>query len=217
MKKKNILFVFAHMDDEVYSLGTMLKLKKEGHNIFIITVCGNGRAAELHTNYPRRKAWEAVNLLFDIDDPKGFGFYDLYLAHIPVEKEHEIKVIISREIKNKKINYVFTNNSGDQHQDHKKISELVRLCCREDNTTIEKLYECYVPGTCERGEGIKDFNVAIEVSEFIDEKKKYLSMYGNELKNSNTIESTIAGNLYFGRLYNCQFAEIFKLVYSRHI
>ncbi len=39
---KNVLFVLAHLDDEVFSTGTIQKMKEQGGNVHILIICGNG-------------------------------------------------------------------------------------------------------------------------------------------------------------------------------
>lgn len=218
MAKKNILFILAHMDDEVYSSGTIMKLIEDGHKVHLLTLCGEGRTIEKHKNSARIQAWKKISEELGLTKCTSSSYYDLSLKYMDEASERSFKIIIEQEIRNYDIDWVFTNHEFDQHSDHKAVSELVRLCCREDRSTVKKLYECYIPGSTERGiDGIKHFNIVIEISKYISKKKELLKLYGTELLNANDIDGTILGNSYFGKMYGFKYAEIFKLVYSKGI
>ena len=216
MSKKNILFVLAHMDDEVYSSGTIMKLIEDGHNIHLLTICGLGRSVEKHTNHSRIQAWKKIGKELKLSNQISLEFYDLSLKNLNESDELLVKLTIEREIKTRGIDWVFTNCSEDQHSDHRIVSEITRLCCREDRSSIKKLIECYIPGSTERGkENINNFNISIGIDKYVAKKREFLKLYGTELSNSNSVDSTMIGNMYFGNLSGQGSAEIFKLVYEK--
>lgn len=216
MAKKNILFVLAHMDDEVYSSGTIMKLIEDGHKVHLLTICGKGRSIDVHETANRIKALKKIQESVGFTKFAVLEYYDLSLGYLTSTDCENIKYMINQEIKSYKIDWVFTNHSNDQHLDHRTVSELVRLCCREDRSSVKKLYECYIPGSTERGtDGIKNFNTVIEIDKYVQRKREFLKLYGTELSASNNADSTIIGNMYFGKLNGCNHAEIFKLIYSK--
>ena len=63
MISKNILFIYAHLDDEtILSYGTLAKLTKN-NNILLVTLCGNGREDD-YTKYRAKQYYQIWFFLY---------------------------------------------------------------------------------------------------------------------------------------------------------
>jgi hypothetical protein len=211
---KNILFVFAHYDDESYSAGTIKKLIEQGHQVYILIVCGNGA----YLNDGRSTIFKE-NLKKFGSGCEGYSlkYFDLTLNDLMESVKNDIKKNISKFIEDKNIDEVYTNNGDDLHFDHEEVSQMVKIVCRPgSNQPVKKLYECYVAGAAEYGlEGICGFNHFTDISAYQSFKESILMSYSNYLKNGSSIKNAINVSEYMGGLYNMKFAEMFKLVWSK--
>jgi LmbE family N-acetylglucosaminyl deacetylase len=209
---KKILFVLAHMDDEIYHAGTISKLREQGHKVYLFTVCGQGRKDD--EQYEKRfKAYDkVVKLLFD--GYKSLNLYDLTLTH---EDEKLIKHNLGNFIYSYDIDTVYTHFKHDLHDEHKLVSKCVRTECRPATSKVCELYECYTPGSTEYGGNfnIDEWNEFININKYLTLKVDIMKLYNNELKGANTVDSTLDCNSYFARLYNQSYTEIFKCIYRK--
>ena len=213
-EEETVLFVMSHMDDESYQAGTILKLKQEGFKIVLVTVCGLGRKNDKN-NQERLKTYnENCEILFD--KRISLNYHDLFINSDKKKKSIEKK--IRKVITEYKVNWVFTHFNKDQHQDHRIVSDIVTLLCRPDRTDIDSFCYCYTPGSTERGENfnISEWTFICDITKYFQMKNEMLKKYGKELKGiGNSLNSFSIYN-YFGELYNCSFAEIFKTVYTKN-
>ena len=208
--KKNILFVFAHYDDEAFSAGTIRKMVNEGHNVQVLIICGNGYVLD----EPRKEMFKKnVGLMGCCGST--LKYFDLTLSDLKEEVKSEIKASVSQLIIDDKIDYVYTNHSGDLHPDHKIVSDMIRTACRPGLTTIKGLYECYISGATEYGLGIYNFNIIVDVTDTYPIKKQCFVNYDTHLKNGSSWEVTNNCSKYIGGLYNIQYTEMFKLIWEK--
>jgi LmbE family N-acetylglucosaminyl deacetylase len=206
---KNVLFILAHMDDESFSAGTIKKMVDKGIIVTTLIVCGNGYVL----SDDRRAIIEKNLKLLGV---VGFTlqYFDLSLSDLKQDVYGEIKESIQKLIMSTRADTVFTNNSGDLHPDHKIISNLVRTVCRPSSTTVKSLYECYIPGSTEYGEGINAFTTVVDVSEYLSVKMKCLENYGTSLKAATSVDSALNASSYFGSMNGYKYAEIFKPIFT---
>ena len=209
---KNVLFILAHYDDESFSIGTILRMRNAGYKVHVKIVCGNG----YHLDDTRIAAFankmHQLNIGYSI-----MGYFDLTLNdlnHTTVVinmKEH-----LSQFIEEGDYDTIFTNHGGDHHKDHQFVSDIVRTVCRPGTSkAVKALYECYVPGSTELGEGTNKFNTIIDIGVYEASILDYQSMYKNDLKGSTSIESAEAARYYFGKMYGFGSVEIFKCIFDK--
>lgn len=202
-----IAFVFSHLDDESYGpLGTIMKLTKD-HEVFLLTLCKGTKK-----NYKnRQKIFKEICLRIGV---KSFIFnnYDLNLEYRKTVDE------LTRKIEEISPEIVYTNNILDIHIDHKITSEACLVACRPKLTsTVRQFYMCEIPASSEWSFSAFDPNVYINIEEYIEEKKKLLSLYDSELyeyPDARSIESMKDLAKYRGRQIGVKYAESFKLVFS---
>ncbi len=212
---KNVLFILAHMDDEIYHMGNILKHKDAGHEVFLLTVCGNGRRQDLDNEFRSNAYKDIVTDIFS-----GFltlNFYDIELSEIGYKEKQAIKLHIDDMLNKFEIDTIYTHFKHDQHNDHKLVNELSHLVARPDRTKLTEFIECYTPGSTERGGhfNILEWNQFIDITDFANEKVKILMKYSNELKGSNTKIGTVAGNVHFGNHVNMSCVEIYKIIWRK--
>lgn len=170
---KNILVVLSHLDDEIYVLGLMLKLKEEGYNIHFLTICGKGllkdnKEDQLHriNNY-----YNIINNHFTSDI---LDYNDLTLTYNTRHDDEFIKEKINHLINKHEIDTVVTHYYNDMHSDHKKVSELVRVVCRPYVSRVKKLLGCYIPGNHQE---LNNFNTVVDISANIELITTYAHNY----------------------------------------
>ena len=117
MKKREILVIVAHPDDEtIWVGGTLLRTK---FNKTIICLC---RKNDKDRNPRFKKACEvlkAIGYIFDLDDSER-GYYK------KISSEEIIKKIL-RVTKGKNYDYVFTHGKNGEygHQRHKQVHDAI--------------------------------------------------------------------------------------------
>ncbi len=145
----------------------------------------------------------------------SFGYFDLTLNSLNNEVIDGIKEAVSAYIDNEKIDTVFTNHGGDLHSDHKKLSEMVRIICRPSSSNVKALYECYVPGAAEYGEGVQEFRTVVDTTEYRAVSDACAKEYGSLMKNATSMDGIWNSSQYFGSLNGFKFAEIFKCIFNK--
>ncbi len=213
---KNILFVLAHMDDEVYQMGTILRYLENGHNVYLLTIHGKGRLLDKNHNSRITQFKKVCQETFTDYDKLTFLDIDSYFE-INSKGNKILKDKIEECISKWNICTVYTHFKYDLHLDHQMVSNAVRLVVRPDRSDIRELYECYIPGSTERG---SNFNISewTEVTEIkhILEKMKLVQGYGEELRGSNSHYGILNGSKYFGSMFGFEHAEIFKCIFKKN-
>ncbi len=207
MENKNIMFVLAHYDDEAFNWGTIKKYLNEGANISIVIVCGNGNSL----NDERR------DIFFDNCSKNGvwydnLNFFDLTLSDLEHSIKAKIKNHLTKIISLKKIDWIITNNSDDLHEDHQTVSKMIRTVCRPYQTSVKKLYECYIPGSEFNSADLSVFKTIVDISDTIDDKHDCFISY----RDLSPFYMNASNNhsKYLGSLYNIEYAEQFKLIWE---
>ena len=206
---KNILYVLAHFDDETFSSGTIIKQVREGHNVNVLIICGNG--ADLNDD-----RYSIFNTNMSLIKATGYSlkYFDLTLRDLKEDIKIEIKKSIEKFINNHQIDIVYTNHGGDLHSDHQVVSEMIRVVCRP-YSNIEALYECYVPGAAEYGKGVNNFNTIVDITEIANLKSQCVLNYKNYLKNGSSHDTCMLQSQYIGSLYGFKYAEHFKMIWQK--
>lgn len=216
-RKRKVLFVLAHLDDEAFSSGTIRKMVDDGDTVSVLVICGAGAGENLDLERAN-----IFNKNMEIMGATGstFLYSDLDLAYLDYEHKESIKDAITRKLRTTEADTVFTNNVDDIHPDHRAVAKMVRTVCRprsEAAEKVERLYECYIPGATEYGKGIDDFKVIVDISDTYPVRQECMLAYGDYLKGASSYNTAIKSSSYFGELYNFEYAEIFKLVWDRSI
>lgn len=212
MISKNILFIYAHLDDEtILSYGTLAKLTKN-NNILLVTLCGNGREDD-YTKYRAKQYYQICRKL-------NINHTSLSENDLSLDK-NKISNYLNSCISNFKPDIVFTHSQKDLHFEHRLVAEQVLLHCRNiPNSTIKSLYTSVSPTyNWTYGQyGSFQPNTFIDISEYAKEKEEALKLYDMELpKNqldNRSIDSIMTWNKMYGHTIGVEYAEPYEQVFS---
>ena len=213
LNSKKVLFVLAHYDDESFSAGTIKKMINLGIEVSVLIICGNGDSL----SDPRRDAylnnWRNIIPQVEIFT---LGYFDLSLNSLGNDVRLELAQSVRDYIYSYAPDTVITNNSGDIHRDHKFVSDMIRVITRPSQEhNVKKLYECYVPGSTEYGEGVNAFTHIVDISNEAPYRDTIIGNYELPDRGMSNQAGARLSSQYFGMLNNCAMAEIFKPIYTR--
>jgi LmbE family N-acetylglucosaminyl deacetylase len=212
MKNKNILFIYAHMDDEtLLSYGTLAKLTKN-NNILLVTLCGNGR----ENDYKKTRAKQYCQILKKIN----INHTSLTENDLSLDK-NKISNYLNNCILSFKPDIVFTHSQKDLHFEHRLTAEQVLLNCRNiPNSTVKSLYTTVSPTYNWTYGQYGNFqpNIFIDISEYAKEKKEALKLYDMELpKNqldNRSVSSIMTWNKIHGYTIGVEYAEPYEQIFN---
>lgn len=135
----NLAAIMAHQDDELMCLGTMLKMRKAGHNLAFICLT-DGAAGMVHlpdmpiAEAARIRDIEMKNLAAEIDAQYiCLNRPDEYLYDTA-----ELRLELIEAIRLVKSDVIFTHNTVDYNADHMATCLLVRQCAMQAALPIQK-------------------------------------------------------------------------------
>lgn len=211
----NIMFIFAHPDDEAFGpAGTIAKLAEE-HTVWVVSLCKGNRPGNEQVEYSRQQAFEescaslgAIPLIYHSSD--------LHLEyHAAVRDVRTAMDIAKPEI-------VYTHSISDLHKDHRMVAEVVMAACRPTPASkVKELYFCELPASTDWSFGKIGSAFAPttykDVTAFIEKKRRALLMYATEIyefPDARSVGSMEAMALNRGRQVGCEYAEAFQLVFA---
>ena len=211
-----IIFILAHPDDESFGPGgTIAKLSKE-HDVHVFSLCNGARPGNEQVSNARVQAfYQACNLL----GAKGtiHNVPDLSLTYPTTVSR--VETIINQM----KPEVVYTHNMSDVNMDHRVIAEASIVACRPKPTaTVKKLYFTEVPASTDwsfsKVQPVFEPNTYVDISEFIEMKKRALSLYSTETymyPDARSIEAMEIRAKFRGTQVGVNFAEAFQLVFDK--
>lgn len=203
---KKILLVTAHPDDAEISMGgTIRKLLNQGHYIINIIF-------SIPSNIKVRKQ-EAM------ESSKNFGYEVQFSKYSEGKNVEDIPMhILIKELDEiiEKINpdEVYTHWMNDSHQDHQKLSKVVRSCFRKKQFTLYEFEQINQNNNIAANQFHP--NIYSDITEFMEDKKRMITLFqsqlsgymGHYLVNAEHIGS------WRGSQVNCKYAETFLLIFS---
>jgi LmbE family N-acetylglucosaminyl deacetylase len=125
----NVVSVMAHQDDELMCLGTMIKMKKSGHNLHFICLTDGSMGMAHMPDMPLDEA--AAVRHREISDLAArlnatytcLGVRDEFLFDCK-----EIRVALINALRATKADLVFTHFTSDYNLDHSTTNQLVKQC-----------------------------------------------------------------------------------------
>ena len=212
----SVLFVFAHPDDEAYGpAGTIAKIA-EKNEVYILSLCKGDRPGQEHVSDQRVQAFYQSCLELGAKPIlKEFSDCKLEYASTLLEIEDTIRKV--------KPSIVYTHCISDLHKDHRLVAECCMVACRpKPGGPVNELYFCEMPTSTAWPFGqlspIFSPNVYIDVSKFMDVKKKVLSLYSSEVyafpdaRSGGSVETLAT---YRGYQCGIHRAEAFQLIFFR--
>ncbi len=220
MKKKNILIIAPHADDEILGVGgTISKYINNNYDVIILILTNaNIGAPELYTKNDIKKIRAEA-----IKSHKFLGVRKTIFADFPALKldqypSYQISNYINKLIIKYKPNLMFLPYPDDIHVDHKITYQSSMVAARPINkVSIEKilLYEV-LSETNYTLHMKKKFNPNYfeNITDTIDFKLKAMSYYKSQLKkypNSRSLEMIKYLASFRGAFINAKFAESFMV------
>jgi len=222
-KKKSVLIVAAHPDDEVLGCGgTIAKLSSLGLNINILFL-SNGEdsriASKLEIKKRILKRKNAAKLASKILGSKSPNFADL--SDNQLDKYPLIKIIkiIEKNIKKYKPSIIYTHFKNDLNIDHQIVNRAVITACRpQKNSPVKSLFFFEVPSSTEwridSKKKIFNPNWFEDISKTKNKKLLALKAYKSELRkwpHSRSIKGVSALFTWRGASVGVDAAEAFML------
>lgn len=205
---ENVLIVGAHFDDaELGAGGTAAKLVSEGKKVYKITLTDNV------TNFKQK----SINVSYEssLSDSaracKELGVIEI-TDFIPeqcnkLKYSTEIMQRLEKIIFNLKIDTIFFHNDRDMNQDHIEASKICLTAGRHCKNILEYQSNGYVLDMAYYP------TYFVDISKFIDKKKKSLGCYSDEHNRFNRLfETCIERNHIWGYANEVEYAEGFKVV-----
>tara|TARA_Y100001958_G_C21162611_1_gene496140 strand:- start:89 stop:763 length:675 start_codon:yes stop_codon:yes gene_type:complete len=220
MKKKKILVVAAHPDDELLGCGGTLALLSKKNKIFALffTDGVSARKVKNSKNAEKRKENSLKSLkIIGIKKSKFLNFPDNELDKVPLLKiTKEIEIII----KNFKPDTIFTHSNVDLNIDHEIISRAVVTATRpKPNFCVKNILLFETLSSTEWNFNLKkktfNPNYYIDISKTINTKIKAAKAYKNEIsswphpRSINGIKNLAK---YRGQSVGLKYAEAFYLL-----
>jgi len=217
---KKILVISAHPDDETLGLGgTLLKHKSKGDEIFwlIVTDVFEKDGFSKERVETRKREVEIVANMYGFTKVFKLGFsttqLDYSLLGQLIQKISQVVNEVTPEI-------LYTLNRSDAHSDHRIIAEAVSACTKSFRFPFIKqvlMYEClseteFAPALHEK---IFLPNYFVDITDFIDEKIKIMSVFESELSAPpfpRSIENINALATLRGSMVGVRYAESFQLL-----
>jgi N-acetylglucosamine malate deacetylase 1 len=210
------MFILSHPDDEAFGpAGTIAKLASE-HSVCVVSLCKGNRPGNEDVEESRKEAF--TNSCHKLGAwGVMFNSSDLHLEY------HQALSDVNQIIKEVQPTIVYTQNISDVHKDHRLTAEVVLAACRPTLTsTVRKLYMCEIPASTYWSFGQIDPvfipNTYVDIGDYIDLKRQVMESYSTEIykyPDARSVESMIALSKYRGTQIGVEYAEAFKLIFSK--
>ena len=222
-----ILIIAAHPDDEILGCGgTMARLVKEGHEIFIAIlgegvtsrhdsrdVASHSETETLHDNC--RKVADLINV-------KDLFMYDLPDNRFDTVPLLDIIKVVENLIGQIKPSCIYTHNGGDLNIDHELTHRAVITAARPmSDCPVKDIYAFEVPSSTDWA--FQQFEprfrptVFTDISETIEIKIKAMKFYESEIRSfphPRSPEALRINAQRWGSVVGCECAEAFELIRS---
>lgn len=193
MKKHNIACIFAHPDDESFGpSGTLIKLAKAGHNVYVITAtrgqAGQSSDKKIDGDLGSHRAKELIQAckIMGINPPILLDFFDgtLNEHQLPLLKK---SILMELNKIRPEVIIVYERGGISYHLDHIAVTKAVLSIYDDSQYRPKKLYYFGLPSSLSKQLGrestLDDEKLAIiDVSEFLDVKIKAMQAHGSQEK-----------------------------------
>ncbi len=184
LKKKNILVVCSHPDDEVLGCGATLDKFKKNYNIHCLYLTNGG------SNRTKAAIQNNINTINKVK--KVIGIKQTYRCELPDNEIDKISLLtvvklIENVVNKVKPEIIFTHSDKDLNIDHQICNKAVLTACRPTNINnfLKKIYFFEILSSTEWNFKSKRFRpeVFIKISKSnLNSKIKAMKLYKNEIK-----------------------------------
>lgn len=219
-----VLVIAAHPDDEVLGVGgtiPLLVMAKKQVDVLIFTDGSSTQYIDdtkiLEDKF--NEASEAMKLMGARLLPR-LNFPDMRLdkvAHV------DMNIALNQVLREGGYDTVFVQDCSDINRDHREIYESTMVACRTyPGQKVRFLLSYYVNSSTEWGNisniGTFKPNVFIDIAKTIDIKLAAMEKYQTELRtypHPRSLQAIKNSAEYFGNMIGHEFAEPFKLIFSK--
>ena len=221
MKKENILIVVAHTDDETIGCGgTIVKLVKQGYNVFAMSFTDGVSSREKNLTKKIKERMVSAKKASKI-----LGFKWIKNLNYPDNEMDSVSLLnVTNEIekiKNQiKPSIVITHNFSDLNIDHRKVAEATLTAFRpQPNEKLKKFLTFETPSSTDYRymKNLKNFvpNYFINIKYSFKKKILALKAYKKEIKkkpHSRSIDGIKNLAKLRGNQVGLEFVEAFDLI-----
>lgn len=215
----NILVIAPHPDDEILGVGgTIARKKDEGHDVFVCVVT-RGQMPLFSDEAVALARSETITCHHFLGIQKTF-FLDFPAVMLETTPRHELNGKIFEVIQEVMPEEVYIPHAGDMQRDHQIVSEAAMVALRPKNRhTVRHIYTYET--LSETGWNIPNVqnqfipNVYVDISSFLGQKLKAMSIYKSQLgefPEARSLQAIEALAKYRGATVNVCAAEAFSLV-----
>lgn len=216
-----VLIVAAHSDDEALGCsGTIAKHIASGDEVHVLFMTdGVGARADGSSKSEERKnsALLAMDML-NVTSMTNLDFPDNRMDTVALL---DVTQSIEESINVLRPEIIYTHHIGDLNIDHQITHKAVMTACRpRPDFCVKEILAFEVLSSTEwNSPGLFPFepNIYVDVTDFINVKKKVLSAYINEMRaypHSRSIDNAIRLSAFRGNIIGKQYAEAFVLIRS---
>ncbi len=220
-KINTILVIAAHPDDESLGCGgTIAKHVASGdivHVIFMTNGVDSRKNSSSNNNINNRiiSTKKAINIL---------GILSIQYIDFPDNKMDSVPLLdvvqsIENIIKNLNPEIVYTHHIGDLNIDHQITHKAVMVACRpQPNCSVREIYSFEILSSTEwqtPGYLLFSPNMYVDISRYIEIKRKALEAYNDEMHkspHSRSVDNIVRLNTLRGNSIGVDYAEAFMLI-----
>lgn len=218
-----VLVIAAHPDDEALGCGgTMARHAAAGEAVHVLFLAdgvgardGSGASAEALAR--RTAAAAAACQALGAMAPRSAGFPDNRLDGVDLL---DVVKVIEEMVKDIEPQTIYTHHGGDLNVDHRRVHEAVLTACRpQPGTSVRAIYAFEVPSSTEWSSPQTHAafvpNRFVDISAFIDAKRKALEAYDEEMRpfpHARSMEGVEALARVRGVAVGVEAAEAFTLI-----
>jgi LmbE family N-acetylglucosaminyl deacetylase len=210
MKKKSILVICAHADDNVFGPGgTLIKYAREGHKVYtIIFSFGAGSHPHLKRELIEKTRAQEARKVNEFMGGKEVVFLGLKEGKLLHEFSSIMQKRLGDYIKRFKPSMIFTHSADEYLKDHRDVNRAVLKTCKKINYR-GNIYTFDVWNIINFKPGIRA-KLVVDVSETFKDKIKALNMYKSQkLSLFSLLWSVYVLAFFNGLRHNMKFAEVF--------
>lgn len=214
----NVVVISPHPDDETLgSGGTLLKLKKAGHDIYWINVTNVIDNDIVDTGFAEIRKKQIAQV---VEKYNFSGCYDFNFSPCSLHSGmiNEVIQLISECFKTIKPEMVILPNPSDAHSDHKYVYEAAMSCTKVFRYPyIKKILVMEITSETDFNKYGESFcpNYFVDITDTLLEKIEILKIYDTEIaahpfpRSTDNIEAMA---IVRGATAGVKFAEAFKLI-----
>ncbi len=128
----NVVSIMAHADDEMRCLGSMLKCRRRGDSLFLITVTDGSKGFVQDPGISRQ---EAARIRHEemkaLADQARAAYLNLAEADEFLYDTPEVRMKLIEAIRQTRADLIFTHYQEDYNLDHVTVNSLVRHCAMQ--------------------------------------------------------------------------------------